>query len=875
MAEDEITNFSETLFQAKKDHPLVFLNSLYEVDTRKRSAPSLEQAQVFFEGLNSKSPLPPSFKLINRDKLILTFLKQALGTDDFKVMMGSKEMANFLSPHINTTTLIHYDFLNSFISDEIIFEAIFRPAFQVEQTFDFTSKEVSRIFERMIPLWTESSENLITDKQIENIIKWYNVQNDDDSKASLSKLDVVNKIFEKNFSSFENNNSSQYRENVMNRQILLNMKSKIKKDDQIDLKKLSFSTVLTILEKTESGEALTILKTKKEELLEKLKSNNTEDNYHGSLIELQYAKMNLFYNQTQSKEIKLYLINTLKKKWIEAYQAYTNDFSPMSWDNLKTKDVFEGEKPVLDSENQIIDLSCRAEELNKRLLSPGVFKSDRNLILKAENLYFHPLTMILANEKNVEINAKNIYGAFIDTSGIDGKINQTNCAKYTNTSLPTQKQWGDGGDFNRFLGIPDCKNYGHNKWYSISDYKTFNFSIGLDDKSLFEFLNNPTLELNGSDATSAGNITINANYLSSPQFFASGGSGAHGNDGCDSKTFLDQSYSQTFKRGELDVRQVILRYPRNNDDRDDGVDQNAGLCQDPSYSQETLSLHRVEAGSGGKAGDGGRITIQTKNSLLAENHFTFISSSGVKGLKGKDAKGPAQERRPPTNGGKGANGTTILNGVPLVLTNSGILKMQRGEQIIETVNIAKSVELSLLNPGTGIEQRQLEILGAGLRIKKLNPMNKVKLYVTQIFSEDASTFERTSPSEALTSLTKIKLAIIHLTFLQGTDSQELKRSFEVALLENGVDVKREDIANFLTAIDDGRYYQYNKSTMAIVLSKLEDGKVKVVCLNKNGEEKTIIGDSQLFTNIFSIWLGTPTDPGMENLRTSLIKGVGV
>jgi len=202
----------------------------------------------------------------------------------------------------------------------------------------------------------------------------------------------------------------------------------------------------------------------------------------------------------------------------------------------------------------------------------------------------------------------------------------------------------------------------------------------------------------------------------------------------------------------------------------------------------------------------------------------------------------------------------------VTVAHAGVFGLETGDRKIENVNIATSAAIT-----TGSETQKLELLGAGLRAKKVLVTN-VKVYVTQVFVDDASKFDRSSTAAALASLDNMKAGAIRLTFLRDVDAGTVQVSFRDALEANNVDINEQGVASFLNAVKDGADAQNGKS-MNMSLTKLEDGTVQVVYENTKGEEETVVGDAKLFTAIFSIWLGTPADSGLATLQKALLKGL--
>lgn len=199
------------------------------------------------------------------------------------------------------------------------------------------------------------------------------------------------------------------------------------------------------------------------------------------------------------------------------------------------------------------------------------------------------------------------------------------------------------------------------------------------------------------------------------------------------------------------------------------------------------------------------------------------------------------------------------------VASAGVLTLEQGNKTIEGVNVAKSATLAL--PGA-TEATKLDFIGAGLRAKKVLVAN-VKVYVAQIFADNAGKFVRTEDG-AMASMKDMKAAAVNLTFLRSVDAPTVQVSFRDAFDANDVDLNNKGIAAFLAAVKESADAKDGKS-MSMSMKK-DNGVVTLVFEGTNGVEKTVTGDEKLFDAILSIWLGEPADSGLETLKTKLIKG---
>lgn len=193
-----------------------------------------------------------------------------------------------------------------------------------------------------------------------------------------------------------------------------------------------------------------------------------------------------------------------------------------------------------------------------------------------------------------------------------------------------------------------------------------------------------------------------------------------------------------------------------------------------------------------------------------------------------------------------------------------LLTLKPGTKEIKGVVLAESA--STLNDNQAVE---LSLLGAGLRAKRVLIM--VPVYVTQLFSEEPSRFERTA-DQALNSLDQVKTIALRMTFLRDVDAETVQSSYKEALIKNNVDTTETSVQAFLTAVVNGGAAEKDKS-LTLLFEKHSDGTEVVRYENTKGAVVTISGGRGLHHKILSIWLGEPADGGLEQLKTDLLKGI--
>jgi hypothetical protein len=196
---------------------------------------------------------------------------------------------------------------------------------------------------------------------------------------------------------------------------------------------------------------------------------------------------------------------------------------------------------------------------------------------------------------------------------------------------------------------------------------------------------------------------------------------------------------------------------------------------------------------------------------------------------------------------------------------AAILSTTPGSKTIEKIQVA--------NEGTvSVEGQNLpvSIIGAGLRSKK-KAMFNVKVYVAELLSSDANKFVRTSDG-ALNSLELSRTIALRLNFVRGVDAPTVQTSFTEALKANGVNVADQHVAQFLKAVTEGGDAVSGKA-LTIVSQKYADKTEAVYYEDANGKVTKIHGNEGFSRKLMSIWLGTPSDDGVANLKAQIIQGL--
>lgn len=196
---------------------------------------------------------------------------------------------------------------------------------------------------------------------------------------------------------------------------------------------------------------------------------------------------------------------------------------------------------------------------------------------------------------------------------------------------------------------------------------------------------------------------------------------------------------------------------------------------------------------------------------------------------------------------------------------AGVLSTTAGTANIEGVQIAKEGSVAINN-----QQIPVAIVGAGLRAKQV-AIFKVKVYVAELLSSDASKFVR-NETNALNSLEQSRTIALRLTFVRDVDAPTVQSSFAEALKVNGVNLNDAAISQFLKAVANGGDADSGKS-LTIVTQKNADLTETVFYEDSKGAVTWVKGGQGFSRQLMSIWLGASSDDGVATLKQQLIKGL--
>jgi hypothetical protein len=209
--------------------------------------------------------------------------------------------------------------------------------------------------------------------------------------------------------------------------------------------------------------------------------------------------------------------------------------------------------------------------------------------------------------------------------------------------------------------------------------------------------------------------------------------------------------------------------------------------------------------------------------------------------------------------------STIFFG--LLLSHSlawgGILTSKLGDQSIEGVKLAKEVTLE-----SKVKNQVLKPYLSGIRKKKI-AFFWAKVYVGQIFTTGSPTIPPKTIEEAYAFLSTQPLTVISMTFLRDIPVKRLMEAFEDSLEKNGSDPKSENLKPFFKILEKGGEAKDTQTT-TIVFEQPGDGSEYVTYENGKGEIQRLSLEKGMVTKLLSIWVGKPSDSGMERLHQQFL-----
>jgi hypothetical protein len=194
--------------------------------------------------------------------------------------------------------------------------------------------------------------------------------------------------------------------------------------------------------------------------------------------------------------------------------------------------------------------------------------------------------------------------------------------------------------------------------------------------------------------------------------------------------------------------------------------------------------------------------------------------------------------------------------------SAGILTATPGSKMIEGVKIAQSG--TVLIDGNNVA---VTTVGAGLRTKHVL-IAKVKVYVATLMATDPTAFAR-KDGKALDSIASQKGAVVQLAFLRGVDAATVQSSFKEALQANNVSLNKSEINALMKAVASSGDASDGK-TLTFATSSSATGDT-VVYEGTHGAATVIRGPLGFARDVMSIWLGTPSDDGIAELKAQLLQ----
>lgn len=163
-------------------------------------------------------------------------------------------------------------------------------------------------------------------------------------------------------------------------------------------------------------------------------------------------------------------------------------------------------------------------------------------------------------------------------------------------------------------------------------------------------------------------------------------------------------------------------------------------------------------------------------------------------------------------------------------------------------------------------QTPLTLVGKGIREKKAMLFINVSVYEAGFFVDDKAKFTAALSKGSLEALREMNRAEIQLKFLRTVSSAKIRESFLDALKSNKVDVNSANMKAFLEKIGEIDSYEDGKS--ATITGDFT--KNTLTYLSPQGKATEMKVAKQDIVDIYSIWLGTPADSGLEALKEKLL-----
>ncbi len=192
---------------------------------------------------------------------------------------------------------------------------------------------------------------------------------------------------------------------------------------------------------------------------------------------------------------------------------------------------------------------------------------------------------------------------------------------------------------------------------------------------------------------------------------------------------------------------------------------------------------------------------------------------------------------------------------------AALLTPEGSSGTVEKIALPESAAATL-----GETSIKLTSIGSAVRAKKVMFVN-VKVYVGQILVGDKDSFDKANP---LQSVSNQNAAAIQLHFVRDVDAENVQASFKEALKVNKVNLDSEAMTQFLTAVKKGGVAQSGK-TLTILAVKGPESQETIYYETNSGAVTEVKGPAGFTKDIFSIWLGTPSDDGVAKFKSDILK----
>lgn len=197
-----------------------------------------------------------------------------------------------------------------------------------------------------------------------------------------------------------------------------------------------------------------------------------------------------------------------------------------------------------------------------------------------------------------------------------------------------------------------------------------------------------------------------------------------------------------------------------------------------------------------------------------------------------------------------------------LMSQAALVSFAKGTKEIEGVNLNTTA--------TTADGSQLDLLGAGLRSKKVLFVN-AKVYVLQLFSNNKAGFAH--DAGALASLVSgSDTVVLKISMLRTVEAPSLATSFQEALDANGYKMDAE-LTKVLAVVENGADGIQGKDLTLLLTKNTDPSKVDFHYEDAAGKQQNMTASASVMTKVLSIWLGTPADKGLENLKADLLKPV--